>query len=157
MQPVLNYYKALTHTTAYFSKSESELSESLKKAAREIINQNLNVQEAMKKIAYSLISTCQLYVQGVVYNVLLELWLWKYLPGVSFISTNLPQNKIGMIAPKEELKELSDDSTVVFKGNIIDKYIDRLYKNCLSCAFHRIWSQKMYFSKWPTIVSWRRH
>ena len=37
--------------TAYFSKSESEVSESLKQAAKEIKNQNLNARVAMKKIA----------------------------------------------------------------------------------------------------------
>ena len=33
MQPVHNFYKALTYMTAYFSKSESEVSEALKLAA----------------------------------------------------------------------------------------------------------------------------
>ena len=35
--------------TAYFSKSESEESESLEQAAKKIKNQNLNVRDAMKK------------------------------------------------------------------------------------------------------------
>ena len=38
--------------TAYFSKSESEVSESLKQAAKEIKKQNLNVSDAIKKISY---------------------------------------------------------------------------------------------------------
>ena len=44
-----NYFKALTYMTAYFSKSESEVSESLKQAAKEIKNQSLNVRDAIKK------------------------------------------------------------------------------------------------------------
>ena len=47
-----NYFKALAYMTAYFSKSESEVSESLKQAAKEIKKQNLNVRDAIKKIAY---------------------------------------------------------------------------------------------------------
>ena len=47
--PVHNYYKALTYMTPYFSKSENEVSEALKLAAREIKKQNLNVCDAMKK------------------------------------------------------------------------------------------------------------
>lgn len=47
---VHNYYQALTYMTGYFSKSESEVSESLKQAAMEIKKQNFNVQEAMKKL-----------------------------------------------------------------------------------------------------------
>ena len=53
IQPVHNYYKVFTYMTGYFSKSESEVSETLKLAARKIENQGLNVRDAMKKIAYS--------------------------------------------------------------------------------------------------------
>ena len=79
----------------------------------------------MKKIAYSFIRTRQLSVQEAVYNVLPEQWLRKSLPGISFINTNLPKNSIKMIKSKEELKELSDYSTDVFKRNVIDRYVDR--------------------------------
>ena len=48
LQPVHNYFKALTYMTAYFWKSESELSESLKQASKEIKNQNLNVCDVMQ-------------------------------------------------------------------------------------------------------------
>ena len=111
--------------TAYFSKSESEVSESLKQAAKEIKNQNLNVRDAMKKIAYSFISSRQLSVQEAVYNVLPELWLRKCSPGISFINTNLPNNRIRMIKSKEELELLPDNSTDIFKKSIIDRYMDR--------------------------------
>ena len=93
-QPVHNYFKPLTYMTGYSSKSEREVSESLKQAAKEIKNQNLNVRDALKKIAYSFISSRQLSVQEAVYNALPELWLRKCSPGISFINTNLPNNRI---------------------------------------------------------------
>ena len=49
------------------------MSEPLKQAVKEIKKQNLNVRDAMKKIAYSFISLRQLSVQEAVYNVLPEL------------------------------------------------------------------------------------
>ena len=49
IQPVHNYFKALTYMTTYFSKPESEVLESLKQAAKEIKNKNLNVRDAVKK------------------------------------------------------------------------------------------------------------
>ena len=73
IQPVHNYIKALIYTAAYFSKSESEVSESLKQAAKEIKNQNVHVHDAMKKIAYSFKGSHQLSVREAVYNVLPEL------------------------------------------------------------------------------------
>lgn len=77
------------------------------------------MQEAMKKVAYSFIITRRPSVQEAVYNILPEL-----LPGISFININLPKNRIKMIKSKEQLNELSDDSTDVFKRNIIDRYFD---------------------------------
>ena len=121
IQPVHNYFKALTYMAAYFSQPESELSEPLKQAAKETKKQNLNVRDAMKKIAYSR----QLSVQEAVYNVLPELWLRKCSPGISFINTNLPNNRIRMIKSKKELDLLPDHSTGIFKKSITDRYMDR--------------------------------
>ena len=101
------------------------MSESLKQAAKEIKNQHLNVCDGMTKIAYSFISLCQLSIQEAVYNVLLELWLRKCSPGISFINTNLPDNRIMMIKSKEELELLPDNSTDIFKKSIIGRYMDR--------------------------------
>ena len=115
----------LTYMTGYSSKSEREVSESLKQAVMEIKNQNLNVRDALKKIAYSFISSRQLSVQEAVYNALPEMWLRKYSPGISFINTNLPNNRIWMIKSKEELELLPDNSTDIFKKSIIDRYVDR--------------------------------
>ena len=75
----------------------------------------------MKKIAYSR----QLSVQEAVYNVLPELWLRKCSPGISFINTNLHNNRIRMINSKEELELLPDKNTDIFKKSIIDRYMDR--------------------------------
>ena len=112
------------HDSLFFT--EIEVSQSLKQAAKEIKNQNLEVRDAMKKIAYSFISSHQLSVQEeAVYNVLPELWLRKCSPGISFINTNLPNNRIRMIKSKEELELLPDNSTDIFKKSIIDRYMDR--------------------------------
>ena len=94
------------------------MSESLKQAAKEIKNQHLNVCDGMTKIAYSFISLCQLSIQEAVYNVLPDLWLRKFSPGISFINTNLPDNRIMMIKSKEELELLPDKS-------ITGRYMDR--------------------------------
>ena len=110
--------------TAYFSKSESEVSELLKQAAKQIKNQHLNMHDAKKKIAYSFISSRQLSVQEAVCNVLPELWIRKCSPGISFINTNLPNNRITMIKCKEKLELLLDNSTDIFKKGIIDRYMD---------------------------------
>ena len=53
------------------------------------------------------------------------MWLKKCSPGISFINTNLPNNRTEMTKSKEELELLSDYSTDVFKKSIIDRCMDR--------------------------------
>ena len=81
--------------------------------------------DAMKKIAYSFISLHQLPVKEAVYNVLPELWHRKCSSEISFINTNLPNNRIRMIKSKEKLELLPDNSTDLFTKSIIDRYMDR--------------------------------
>ena len=58
------------------------------------------------------------------YNVL-PAWFRRCSPGISFINTNLSNDRIRMIKSKEELELLPDKSTDIFKKSIIDKYMDR--------------------------------
>ena len=67
LQPVYNYYKAVSYMTAYFSKSENSISEAMKQAIKEIKLQNLSTRVAMKRLAYSFICFKQMSVQEDVY------------------------------------------------------------------------------------------
>ena len=48
LQPVYNYYKAVSYITAYFSKSENSTSEVMKQVVQEVKLQNLSARVAMK-------------------------------------------------------------------------------------------------------------
>ena len=48
----------------------------------------------MEKIGYSFISSCQLSVQEAVHNDFPEFCRRKFSPGISFINTNLSNNRI---------------------------------------------------------------
>ena len=52
--------------------------------------------------AYSFINTRT--VQEVVYNILLEVWLRKCLPGILFINTNLPEIMFRWLSQKKNFK-----------------------------------------------------
>ena len=54
-----------------------------------------------------------------------ELWLKKCSPGVLFANSNLPENRYKMCLNEEEIKELTKDSTNIFKKNMIDRFMDR--------------------------------
>ena len=64
-------------------------------------------------------------VQEAVYHVMPELWLRKTCPGVIFANSNLPENRYKMFRSQEEIAKLPDDSTDIFKRNMLDRYMDR--------------------------------
>ena len=60
-------------------------------------------------------------------------WLRKSYPTVIFINTNLPEKHFRICCTEEELSELPEDGTDVFKRNILSRYMDRpneTYKKC---------------------------
>ena len=73
LQPVYNYYKAVSYMTTYFSKSENSTSEAMEQAVQEIKLANLSARVAMKELAYSLICSRQMSVQDSIYLCLPEL------------------------------------------------------------------------------------
>ena len=95
LQPVYNYYKAVSHMTAYFLKSENSTSVAMKEVVQEIKLQNLSARVAIKKLADSFICSRLMSVQEAVYLCLPELWLRKCQQGVMFLNTNLPYAREG--------------------------------------------------------------
>ena len=73
LQLVTHYYKVVTYTTAYFSKSEHETSEVLRQVEKEIKAQKIKTKESMYKIAHAFTNARQLSVQEAGYLCLPEL------------------------------------------------------------------------------------
>ena len=125
IQPVFNHYKAVTYMCAYFSKSEDETSEAMKQAAKEAVTTNKSKFEQMKAIAREYATKRECSVQEAVYHIMPELWLRKTSPRVMFANSNLPENRYKLFRTQEEINELPEDSTDIFKRNMLDRYIDR--------------------------------
>merc|ERR1712121_585253 len=79
----------------------------------------------MKSIARAYITMREVSVVEAVYHVLPELWLNKKFPAVVFINTNLPEKRFQVFRSEEELSQLPEDSTDVFKRNMLDRYMER--------------------------------
>ena len=125
IQPVFNYYKAVSYMCAYFSKSEDATSEAMQQAAKEACYQNMTKREEMKEIARAYTTSRECSVQEAVYHILPMLWLRKCSPAVVFANSNLPENRTKVFLSEKDLQALPEDSTNVFKRSMIDRYIDR--------------------------------
>ena len=125
IQPVFNYYKAVTYMCAYFSKSEDKCSGAMKEALNQAKEMDTSKFDTMYKLARAYSDNRECSVQEAVYHLMPELWLRKCYPAISFINTNLPENRFHMCKSETELQELPEDSEDVFKRNILDRYLDR--------------------------------
>ena len=123
IQPVFNYFKAVSYMCSYFSKCETESSIAMKKASEDA--ENLGFKDRMQKLAIAFLSHRQCSMQEAVYQLMPELWLRKTFPVVTFANTNLPDIRYRMCKNKKELSELPEDSTDVFKKNNLDRYLER--------------------------------
>ena len=110
---------------AYLSKSEDESSQAMKQAAAEAYNSGHTVFERMKSVAHAYRTHREMSVQEAVAIVLPEIWLRKTSPAVIFANSNLPEKRYRVCRTQEEVLNMPEDSTNIFKRNMLDRYIDR--------------------------------
>ncbi len=125
LQPVFNHYKCITYVCSYFTKDETECSQAIMNAAKEAKEANLNVRDGLRKIGAAFLSTREVSAQECVYRCMPELWLRKIFPKTLFVSTDFAENRVRFAKKQQELDELDDDSTDIFKSNIIIRYSNR--------------------------------
>ena len=125
IQPVLDYYKAVSYMCAYISKSEDESSEAMKQAAKEAYESGHSAAEKMKSIAKAYRTNREMSVQEATAVILPQIWLRKTSPQVIFANSNLPDDRYRIFKTEEEILNMADDETNVFKRNMLDRYIDR--------------------------------
>ena len=122
LQPVFNHYKCITYVCSYFTKDETECSQAIANAAKEARSSNVNIRDGLKKIGAAFLSTREVSSQECVYRCMPELWLRKIFLKMVFVSTDLPEKRARVTKTKNELDELDDDSTNIYKSNIIECY-----------------------------------
>ena len=125
LQPVFNHYKCITYVCSYFTKDETECSQAIMNAAKEAKEAkeaNLNIKDGLRKIGAAFLSSREVSSQECVYRCMPELWLRKIFPKTVFVSTDLPEKRLRVAKSQQELDELDDDSTDIYKSNIIERY-----------------------------------
>ena len=85
----------------------------------------MNVRDGLKKIGAAFLSTREVSSQECVYRCMPELWLRKIFPATIFVNTNLPEKRIRVAKSQQELHDLDDESTDIFKCNIVERYAIR--------------------------------
>ena len=81
----------------------------------------LDNYEQMKSVAYTYPNKRECSIQECVYYILSGEWLRKIFPGVKFANSNLSAKRYRIFISEEQISELPQESTNIFKRNMIDR------------------------------------
>ena len=73
-----------------------------------------------------------MFFTGRIYQVMPELWLKKVYEDLGvlynlYVNSNIPEKRVRMMLSKKEIFELPEDSTNIYKRNMVSRYFIRLH------------------------------
>ena len=110
---------------AYLSKSDDECSQAMSQAVKEAFEDKLDNYQQMNLVAQTYVNKRECSIQECVYQVLSDQWLRKTFPDIIFANSNIPEKRCRICREEKDISQLPEDSTDIFKKNMIDRYIDR--------------------------------
>ena len=71
-----------------------------------------------------------MFSTGRIYQVMPELWLTKVYEDLGvlynlYVNSNIPEKRVRMMLSKKEIFELPEDSTNIYKRNMVSRYLIR--------------------------------
>ena len=73
-----------------------------------------------------------MFSTGRIYQVMPELWFTKVYEDLGvlynlYVNSNIPEKRVRMMLSKKEIFELPEDSTNIYKRNMVSRYFIRLH------------------------------
>ncbi|XP_044578906.1 uncharacterized protein LOC123261377 [Cotesia glomerata] len=134
IQFILDMYSCASYVLNYLNKPISGLSRLMYDVTNEVKRGNYTMKEQLRLIANAFLKASEFGSQEAVYYIL-ALPLSKCSREVTFVNTNLPENRIQVVKSKEDLKKLPLNSTDIYIKDTLDHYIHRpheLEDTCLA-------------------------
>ena len=97
----------------------------MSQAFKESLETSAGSYEQMKSVTHASVSKCKCSLQEAVYQIMPELWLRKFFPGVLYANCNIPEKRVRMMLSKMEIFELPEDRTEIYKGNVVSRYLNK--------------------------------
>ena len=102
------------------SKQEDQCSETIKQIIKEVLDSGVGSCKQSKSVTYAFISKRECSLQEAAYHLVLKLWLRKIFLGVHYANSNICEKCNRMMLSKKEISELPEDSTGIYKRNMIN-------------------------------------
>jgi len=117
IQFILDVYACAVYITNYISKAQKGMSELLRQACTEARKANSTINQQVRDIGSKFLNNVEISV--------LQLPIRKASRQVVFINTSTPTDRINVLKPLSDIKEMDDDCEDSYTGNLIKRYTKR--------------------------------
>lgn len=124
IQFILDVYACAVNIANYISKAQKGMSELLRQACTEARKANSTIKQQARDIGSKFLNNVEISAQEAVY-IVLQLPMRKAAQQVVFINTSTPSERINVLKPLSDIKEMDDDCEDIYTGNLIKRYTKR--------------------------------
>ena len=124
IQYVLDVYACAVYIVNYISKAQKGMSELLRQACTEARKGNSNIKQQVRDIGSKFVNNVEISEQEAVY-IVLQLPMKKASREVIFINTSPPEDRVELLKPLNDIKDMEDDSEEIYTGGLLKRYSKR--------------------------------
>ena len=124
IQFVLDVYACAIYIVSYISKAQKGMSELLRTACEEARRGNSSIKQQVRDIGNKFLNNVEISAQEAVY-IALQLPMRKSSRQVVFINTSPPEDRVQLLKPLQEIRDLEDESDEIYASGLIKCYIKR--------------------------------
>ena len=124
IQFVLDVYACAVYIVSYISKAQKGMSDLLRTACEEARRGNSTIKQQVRDIGNKFLNNVEISAQEAVY-IALQLPMRKSSRQVVFISTSPPEERVKLLKPLQEIKDLEDESDEIYASGLINRYTKR--------------------------------
>ena len=124
IQFVLDVYACAMYIVSYISKAQKGMSELLRQASIEARKGNSSIKQQVRDIGNKFLNSVEISAQEAVY-IVLQLPMKKCSRQVIFINTTPPEERVQLLKPVSDIKELEDDSEDIYTSGLLQRYAKR--------------------------------
>ena len=124
IQYVLDVYACAVYIVNYISKAQKGMSELLRQACTEAREGHSSIKQQVRDIGSKFLNNVEISAQEAVY-IVLQLPMRKASRQVIFINTSPPEERVELLKPIDDIKDMEDDCEEIYTGGLIKRYCKR--------------------------------
>ena len=124
IQFVLDVYACAMYIVSYISKAQKGMSELLRQACAEARKGNSSIKQQVRDIGNKFLNSVEISAQEAVY-IVLQLPMKKSSREVLFINTAPPNERVQLLKPINDIKDMEDDCEDIYTTGLLQRYAKR--------------------------------